>query len=204
MTTGQRIKAARQQAGLTQTELADKLGIPFQSISQWERDTRKPKQETLLKIAKALGVHLRDLSDDSWLEEIDRQLGPEKLKALQEESSSGGTVDEHELSETDQRIIELLLKLDDPARSALLGYANRLVEEMRDKPSEEIPMDIDSQLERYRHGLLMGIATAQANFSVPPEDIDVDSISLTPELKEMVDNAIEKQRRILEEEQQKK
>lgn len=73
MTTGQRIKAARQQAGLTQTELADKLGIPFQSISQWERDTRKPKQETLLKIAKALGVHLRDLSDDSWLEEIDRQ-----------------------------------------------------------------------------------------------------------------------------------
>lgn len=73
MTTGQRIKAARQQAGLTQTELAEKLGIPYQSIGQWERDTRKPKQETLLKIAKALGVHLRDLSDNSWLEEFDRQ-----------------------------------------------------------------------------------------------------------------------------------
>ena len=84
MTTGQRIKAARQQAGLTQTELADKLGIPFQSISQWERDTRKPKQETLLKIAKALGVHLRDLSNDSWLEELDRQLGPERLTELRD------------------------------------------------------------------------------------------------------------------------
>lgn len=85
MTTGQRIKAARQQAGLTQTELADKLGIPFQSISQWERDTRKPKQETLLKIAKALGVHLRDLSDDSWLKELDQRLGPEKLAELRKD-----------------------------------------------------------------------------------------------------------------------
>lgn len=201
MTTGQRIKAARQQAGLTQTELAEKLGIPFQSISQWERDTRKPKQETLLKIAKALGVHLRDLSDNSWLEEIDRQLGPEKLAALSAESSS----DERKPTKMEQEIIEMFLKLDDPARSALLGYANRLVEEMRDKPSEQdIPMDIDSQLERYRHGLLMGIASAQADFSLPPEDVDVDSITLTPELKAMVDNAVEKQRRMLEEEQQKK
>ena len=73
VTTGQRIKAARQQAGLTQIELAEKLEIPYQSIGQWERDTRKPKQETLLKIAKALGVHLRDLVDDSWLEEFDRK-----------------------------------------------------------------------------------------------------------------------------------
>ena len=29
--------------------------------------------ECLLKIAKALGVHLRDLSDNSWLEEFDQQ-----------------------------------------------------------------------------------------------------------------------------------
>lgn len=49
----------------------------------------------------------------------------------------------------------------------------------------------------------MGIAAAQTDFSVPPEDVDVDSITLTPELKAMVDNALEKQRRILEAEQQK-
>ena len=30
-------------------------------------------QETLLKIAKALGVHLRDLADNSWLEEFEQQ-----------------------------------------------------------------------------------------------------------------------------------
>lgn len=197
---GEKIKQYRKLKGLTQEELAKNSGLSTMSIRRYESGERIAPQETLLKIAKALGVHLRDLADNSWLEEIDQQLGPEKLAALRAEVSS----DEHELSEIDQKIIDLFLKLDDPARSALLGYANRLVEEMRDKPTEQYPMDIESQLERYRHGLLMGIATAQANYTIPPEDVDVDSITLTPELKEMVDNAVEKQRRILEEEQQKK
>ena len=54
MTTGQRIKAARKRAQMTQAELAEKLNIPFQSVSQWERDIRNPKYETLRKIADAL------------------------------------------------------------------------------------------------------------------------------------------------------
>ena len=61
MTTGQRIKAARQQAGLTQTELAEKLGIPYQSISQWERDLRNPKYENLQRIANALDYDVEAL-----------------------------------------------------------------------------------------------------------------------------------------------
>lgn len=174
MEVGDRIRAIRMERGLTQKELGELCGMADSAIRRYESNRGNPTQKTLLKIAKALGVHLRDLADNSWLEEID------------------------------QKIIDLFLKLDDPARSALLGYANRLVEEMRDKPTEQYPMDIESQLERYRHGLLMGIATAQANYTIPPEDVDVDSITLTPELKEMVDNAVEKQRRILEEEQQKK
>lgn len=201
---GEKIKQYRKIRGLTQEELAQKAGLSTMSIRRYESGGRIAPQEALLKIAKALGIHLRDLADYSWLEEIDRELGPEKLKALQEESSSSGTSDEHELSETERRIVDLLLKLDDPARSALLGYANRLAEEMRNKPDENILMDIESQLERYRHGLLMGIATAQANFSIPPEDINVDSISLTPKLNAMVEDAVKKQREILEAEQQKK
>lgn len=56
MTTGQLIKAARQKAGMTQSELANKLNVPYQSISQWERGTRNPKRETLKRLAKALHV----------------------------------------------------------------------------------------------------------------------------------------------------
>ena len=55
MTTGERIKAARKKAGMTQAELAEKLEIPFQSVSQWERDIRNPKKETLEKIAEKIG-----------------------------------------------------------------------------------------------------------------------------------------------------
>ncbi len=68
MTTGQRIRDARKKAGMTQAELAEKLGVPYQSVSQWERGLRKPKIETLKKFAVLLGVdiaYFMDLSDIS-------------------------------------------------------------------------------------------------------------------------------------------
>ena len=61
MTTGERIKAARKSAGITQKELADRLGISYQGIAQWENDLRNPKRETLHRIADALGVTTYDL-----------------------------------------------------------------------------------------------------------------------------------------------
>lgn len=70
MTVGQRIRAARKKAGMTQKQLAEKLGIPYQSIGQWENDQRNPKWETLERISKALGVHILDLSGVG--EELDR------------------------------------------------------------------------------------------------------------------------------------
>lgn len=61
MTTGQLIKDARRQAGLTQKELGEKLGITYQTIAQWENNLRNPKYETLKRIAVALGVEWTDL-----------------------------------------------------------------------------------------------------------------------------------------------
>ena len=63
MTTGQRIKAARLKAGMTQAELAKKLGVAYQNIGQFERDVRKPKYETLERIAGALNVEVQSLDD---------------------------------------------------------------------------------------------------------------------------------------------
>ena len=54
MSVGSRIKKMRMSAGMTQADLASALNVPFQSISQWERDIRNPKVETLEKIASAL------------------------------------------------------------------------------------------------------------------------------------------------------
>lgn len=73
MTVGENIKRWRTNRNLSQKELGAQIGMSQQQIGQYELGTRVPKQETLLKIAKALGVHLRDLSDDSWLEEFDQK-----------------------------------------------------------------------------------------------------------------------------------
>lgn len=52
---------------MTQAELADKLGIPYQSVSQWERGTRSPKIETLERIADALGVPISEICSKDML-----------------------------------------------------------------------------------------------------------------------------------------
>lgn len=55
---GQRIAQARQQAGLSQNELADKLGIGRSNIAQWERFAVALKPEQLAALADTLGVSI--------------------------------------------------------------------------------------------------------------------------------------------------
>lgn len=70
VTTGERIKEARKKAGMTQKELAEKLGIPYQGVGQWENGLRNPKIETLIKIANALGVTAAYLDGSNSYEEM--------------------------------------------------------------------------------------------------------------------------------------
>ena len=63
---GIEIKNVRLAIGITQAELARRLGVTPQAISQYERGEKKPKIETIKKIANALGVswfHLSHLDD---------------------------------------------------------------------------------------------------------------------------------------------
>lgn len=53
---GLKIKNARSNAHVTQAELAHRLGVTAQSISQYERGVKIPKIETVKKIANALGI----------------------------------------------------------------------------------------------------------------------------------------------------
>ena len=66
MTQGERIKQARLQRGLTQKGLADKLGVSESFISQYERDVRNPKHDTLQKIAVALDTTADALRGIQW------------------------------------------------------------------------------------------------------------------------------------------
>lgn len=64
MTTGKMIREERKKAGLTQGELGERLGVSGASIGQYETGIRKPKIETLNRIAKALCIPISRLSED--------------------------------------------------------------------------------------------------------------------------------------------
>ncbi len=51
-----RLKSLRQSSGLSQVELAGRLGVKKQSISNWENDNIMPSVDMLEKIADCFGV----------------------------------------------------------------------------------------------------------------------------------------------------
>jgi DNA-binding XRE family transcriptional regulator len=55
------IKNARKRTGLTQTQIAEKMGITQQTYARWETKKREPKLDTLRKIAEICGCEVFEL-----------------------------------------------------------------------------------------------------------------------------------------------
>lgn len=76
MTTGQKIQALRKGRGLTQEQLAARLGVSRQAVSRWELDETLPDTQNLLPLKEALGVSIDTLLDSTrGLEEPAPQAG---------------------------------------------------------------------------------------------------------------------------------
>ena len=58
---GKRIRKQRQLIGLTQQELAERIGVSTSFVGHVERGTRKASLETLVALSNALGVGVDDL-----------------------------------------------------------------------------------------------------------------------------------------------
>lgn len=52
---------ARMAAGMTQGQLAEKIGCSQKDVSRWEHGARTPRVETLAKIAGVFGCKIEDL-----------------------------------------------------------------------------------------------------------------------------------------------
>lgn len=60
-TIGNRISSLRKEKGITQEEMAERLGVTPQSVSKWENDISCPDILLLPKIAEMLGVTVDEL-----------------------------------------------------------------------------------------------------------------------------------------------
>ena len=58
-TFGDRLAGAREAAGLTQTGLAEKMGVKLSVLRAWEDDLKEPRANRLQMVSGVLGVSMR-------------------------------------------------------------------------------------------------------------------------------------------------
>ena len=56
MTIGERIRACRQRAGLSQERVAELVGVSRQAVTKWETDRSAPSTENLFRLAEIFGI----------------------------------------------------------------------------------------------------------------------------------------------------
>lgn len=73
MTFGERMRQARKAIGLTQPQLAARIGCTQPMVSQYESGIKTPSLTTAIKISAALGASLDWLSGMDWLSETEEE-----------------------------------------------------------------------------------------------------------------------------------
>lgn len=68
MDLGKKIRAHRDELGLTQAELADKLGLTYSSVSQWESGRATPRTPILRQLAELFDTTVADLMGEDTTE----------------------------------------------------------------------------------------------------------------------------------------
>lgn len=58
---GSNVRMVREAAGISQTELANRIGSNKSAVSRYENGTQKPSLDTLMRVADALSVDLIEL-----------------------------------------------------------------------------------------------------------------------------------------------
>ena len=93
MEFSERLKKHRKDIGLTQVDIASRLGISQQAYASWERGVKKPTQENLVKIAQVLNVSVDYLVGNS--EEKSNEV--DNIELLFRMNSKGLTKEEKEI-----------------------------------------------------------------------------------------------------------
>lgn len=91
-TFGEKVKDARASLGLSQPKVAELTGVSVRSVLAYEKDEKMPRQGTMLRLAKALGVSvkfltcpqcedpLEDIEKDGYIEQARERYGAKGAK----------------------------------------------------------------------------------------------------------------------------
>lgn len=77
MTLREKLIVSRNKAGLSQMELAERLGVSRQAVSRWESGDTTPTMDKLKSLAKIYGVSLDWLCSDAADRELPEAAKPE-------------------------------------------------------------------------------------------------------------------------------
>ncbi len=84
MTFSEKLMELRRRSGMSQEQLADRLGVTRQSVSKWESGTAMPELVKLISLSELFDVSVDYLVKD-WMEEPAAESGGEDLSARQAE-----------------------------------------------------------------------------------------------------------------------
>ena len=88
MTFGEKVKAERTKLGMSQDELAAKIGVTRRIIGSYENDKSRPRgMERYKKLAESLNVNVNYLlsEDDAFIADVEDKYGRRGARQAQEE-----------------------------------------------------------------------------------------------------------------------
>lgn len=124
LTIGEKIRIRRKEKGLTQQELADRVGCSLNTISRYENGTRIPPFPMLEKMSDALTVPLIYFESGLIFSKEELELRFQKswdeIEKKIENDVDLGTL--HSLNEDETRILSMYDSLSDSARKMFIEF----------------------------------------------------------------------------------
>ena len=113
---GQRIKARRQSLRLTQTQLAERIGVTFQQVQKYENGSNRVSAARLWQVADVFGVPIT-----YFFEGLDAEDNSQMARRSDMLSDRGA-----------MELIELYTHLSDVQRKAVLSFLRSVADEKAD------------------------------------------------------------------------
>ena len=169
MDIAQSIKKCREEQGLTQKALANKMGVTPVLISQYENGKRNPKIKTLQKIADALEMSVSDLVGENNIHAV--LLSEESSRLEQEFLSLGAVIAE---AKTQEILNSNHVKLKNPFVNLLKNF-EQLNNAGQQKAAEQV--ELLAKIPEYRKkDDTLALNAAHDNGATPDQKKNADDI----------------------------